>query len=187
MFVREWMSTPVIAISGEASVVAALRVMEINGVRRLPVLDGDRLEGIVTRDDIHSLLGHGEGMAREQETPVKTLMRSPVVTVAPDDTLERAAELMLEREISGLPVLEQDRLAGVITESDVFRAFTRLLGLKEAGARVVLSIAPGADLAEEIRRRTCGMAIRSLAATLRPAGGWEVVMRLRGRLPQPVL
>ena len=89
---------------------------------------------------------------------------------------------MLEREVSGLPVVEDGRLTGMITESDVFRAFTRLLGVNEAGARVVLSVAEGSDLMEEIRRRTAGLAIRSLTATSRD-GGWEVVMRLRGRTP----
>ncbi len=185
MFVREWMSTPVIAISSGTSVIAALRVMELNGVRRLPVLSGDALAGIVTREDLHALLGHGEGMAREVEAPVEGAMRSPVVTAMPDDTLERAAEQMLEREISGLPVVESGRLVGMLTESDVFRAFTKVLGLKESGARVVLTIPDGTDLAEEIRRRASGLAIRSLAATPRLGGGWDVVMRLRGRVPVP--
>lgn len=186
MFVREWMSTPVLAISSGTSVIAALRVMEMNGVRRLPVLSGDALAGIVTRADLHALLGHGEGMAREVEAPVEGAMRSPVMTVTPDDTLERAAEQMLEREVSGLPVLENGRLVGMLTESDVFRAFTKLLGLKEAGARVVLSVPAGADLVEELRRRATGLAIRSLAATPRSGGGWDIVMRLRGRSPVPV-
>lgn len=186
MFVRDWMSTPVIAISSGASMVGALRVMEMNGVRRLPVLVGDALAGIVTREDVHAVLGHGEGMSREAEAPVETAMRSPVLTVSPDDTLERAAELMLEREVSGLPVVENGRLVGMITESDVFRAFTKLLGLKESGARVVLSVPGGADLADEIRRRASGLSIRSLAATPRHGGGWDVVMRLRGRVPVPL-
>jgi acetoin utilization protein AcuB len=184
MFVRDWMSTPVVATAAGTSVIDALRVMEMRSVRRLPVLEGDELRGIVTREDLHALLGYGEGMAREAEAPIERVMRAPVVTVTPQDTLERAAELMLEREISGLPVLDEGRLAGVITESDVFRAFTRLLGLREAGARVVLSVSESSDLVEEIRRRAAGLAIRSLTATPRE-GGWEVVMRLRGRAPVP--
>jgi acetoin utilization protein AcuB len=185
MFVREWMSAPVVAISSGTSVLDALRVMEMRAVRRLPVLEGEALIGIVTREDLHALLGYGEGRAAEAEAPLDRVMRSPVVTVGLRDTLERAAELMLEKEISGLPVLDEGRLAGIITESDVFRALTRLLGLRESGARVVLSVAEGSDLVEEIRRRSAGLAIRSLSATPRP-GGWEVVMRLRGRATAPV-
>ena len=186
MFVRDWMSTPAVAMSSSASVLDALRVMEMRSVRRLPVLDGDDLRGIVTREDLHALLGYGEGMAREADAPIERVMRSPVLTVSPQDTLERAAEVMLESEVSGLPVVEEGRLIGMITESDVFRAFTKLLGLNEAGACVVLSVARGSDLVEEIRRRTAGLAIRSLTATSRD-GGWEVVMRLRGRAPVSTL
>src|SRR5688572_21562444 len=159
MFVRDWMSTPVVAMSSSASVLDALRVMETRSVRRLPVLDGPELRGIVTRDDLHALLGYGEGMAREARAPIERVMRSPVLVISPQDTLERAAEIMLEREVSGLPVVDEGRLAGMITESDVFRAFTRLLGLNEPGARVVLSVAEGADLVEEIRRRAAGLMI----------------------------
>lgn len=162
MFVREWMSAPVVAISGGTSVLDPLRVMEMRSLRRLPVLEGE---------DLHALLGYGEGMPAEAEAPMDRVMRSPVVTVGPRDTLERAAELMLEKEISGLPVVDEGRLAGIITESDVFRALTRLLGLRESGARVVLSVAEGSDLVEEIRRRSAGLAIRSLSATPRPAAG----------------
>src|SRR5687767_11740680 len=101
MFVRDWMSTPAVAMSSSASVLDALRVMEMRSVRRLPVLDGDELRGIVTREDLHALLGYGEGMAREAEAPIERVMRSPVLTVSPQDTLERAAEIMLEREVFG--------------------------------------------------------------------------------------
>jgi CBS domain-containing protein len=172
MFVRDWMSTPAVAMSSSASVLDAL-----------PVLDGDELRGIVTREDLHALLGYGEGMAREADAPIERVMRSPVLTVSPQDTLEHAAEVLLEPEVSGLPVVEDGRLTGMITESDVFRASPRLLGLIEAGARVVLSVAEGSDLVEEIRRRTAGLAIRSLTASSRE-GGWEVVMRLRGPRPR---
>lgn len=184
MFVRDWMSTPVIAVGPGTTILGALRVMEMNDVRRLPVLAGVGLAGIVTREDLHALLGHGEGLAQEAEQPIEKVMRSPVMTATPDDTLERAAEIMLENGISGLPVLEDGRLVGMITESGIFRAFMQLLGLRESGARVVLTVPPGTDLAEEIRRRAWGLAIRSLAATPRESGGWEVVMRLRGRVPE---
>jgi acetoin utilization protein AcuB len=59
-----------------------------------------------------------------------------VVTVRPDDRLEHAARLMVEHEISGLPVLGDEGVVGVITESDIFEAFTRIMeGLRAAEAR----------------------------------------------------
>lgn len=186
MFIQDWMSTPVVAIAAGASVLDALRLMEARSVRRLPVLEGEALRGIVAREDLHARLGYGEGLAREAEAAIDGAMRFPVWTVSPRDTLEHAAQTMLERDVSGLPVLEEGRLVGMITESDVFRAFTKILGVGEAGARVVLSLAPGSDLMEELRRRSAGLAIRSLTATPRD-GGWEVVMRLRGRAAVPAV
>jgi acetoin utilization protein AcuB len=181
MFVRSWMTSPVVAVETSASILDGLRVMEMRRIRRLPVLSGDALAGIVTREDLHAYLGYGEGAGRDVELPLERAMRSPVRTVSPDDTLERAAELMLEHEVSGLPVVEGERVVGMITESDVFRAFTRLMGIREPGARVVMAVAEGADLVDEIVKRAGGLSIRSLAASPAAAGGWDVVMRVRGR------
>lgn len=183
MFVRSWMSSPVVVVETSASILDGLRIMEMRKIRRLPVLSGDDLAGIVTREDLHAYLGYGEGAGREVDLPLERAMRSPVRTVAPQDTLERVAELMLEQSVSGIPVVEGERVVGMITESDVFRAFTRLMGIGEAGARVVIAVAEGTDLIDEIEKRAQGLSIRSLAASPATSGGWDVVMRVRGRVP----
>jgi acetoin utilization protein AcuB len=185
MFVRNWMTSPVVAVETTASILDGLRLMEMKRIRRLPVFTGDGLVGIVTREDLHAFLGYGEGAGSEVEKPIERAMRSPVLTVSPEDTLERAAERMLEHEISGLPVMTGERVVGMITESDVFRAFTRLMGIREAGARVVMGVPEGADLVEEIVKRAGGLSIRSLAASPAAGGGWDVVMRVRGRAAAP--
>lgn len=181
MFVRSWMTSPVVSIETCATVADGLRVMEMQRIRRLPVFAGEALVGIVTREDLHEFLGCGDGLLREAEMPLEKVMRTPVRTVDSGDTLERAAEIMLEHEVSGLPVSDDGRIVGMITESDVFRAFTRIMGIREAGARIVIAVGPGGDLLEEIRRRSGGLALRSLAASPSPGGGWEVVLRARGR------
>jgi CBS domain-containing protein len=91
-------------------------------------------------------------------------MTRAVHTVAPDDPLERAARMMLDHEVGGLPVVESDLIVGIITESDIFLAFTRIMGIVERGVRVVMTIPEGADLLEHLSRRTTGLAVRSLAA-----------------------
>lgn len=185
MFVRHWMTSPVVAIETTASILDGLRLMEMRRIRRLPVFSGEGLAGIVTREDLHAFLGYGDGVSGEVERPIERAMRSPVRTAAPDDTLERAAELMLEHEISGLPVFSGERVVGMITESDVFRAFTRLMGIREPGARVTMSVPDGSDLVDEVVKRAGGLAIRSLAASPAAGGGWDVVMRVRGRSAAP--
>jgi acetoin utilization protein AcuB len=174
MFVRNWMSAPPVTIPRTVPVQAALAFMEKRRIRRLPVVENDRLVGIVTKSDLSS--------ARGKELAVEDVMAKRPISVAPDETLERAAQLMLQKKISGLPVVEDKKLVGIITESDVFRALCEILGLSEAGARVVLTVPESGDLLGTIGSRLNGLALRSLATYHNSAAGrWEVVIRVRGR------
>ena len=176
MFVRNWMSTPVVTIPKVVPAEAAREFMVKRKVRRLPVVDGDRLVGIVTLSDLQA--------GRRPGAFVDDLMTADPLTVAPDETLEQAAKIMLERKISGIPVVENDRLTGIITESDVFRALCELMGVKEKGARVVFTVPGGGDLLDALRKRLTGLVPRSLAMIHNPENDrWEVVMRVRGRAP----
>ena len=177
MFVRNWMSSPALTIFGEETTEAALGLMTCRKVRRLPVVDGGRLAGIVTLSDLHA--------DRRKDVAVKDVMTRDPLTVAPDDTLESAAKIMLEKQVSGLPVVDANgQVAGIITESDVFRALCELLGVKEKGARVVFSVPEESDLLESLRHRLGGLVPRSLATFHNAERGcWEVVTRVRGRAP----
>src|SRR5688572_22310785 len=169
------MSSPVVSIPSGTSGEAAVDLMTSHKVRRLPVVDVERLVGIVTLSDLHA--------DRCSGTPVKDLMTKSPLTVSPDETLERAAKIMIEKKISGIPVVDEaGRAVGIITESDVFRALCELLGVNEKGARVVFTVPEDGDLLESLRRRLGGLVPRSLA-TFHNArtGGWEVVTRVRGR------
>ena len=176
MFVRNWMSSPVASIPQAAPASAALEFMTKRKVRRLPVVDGEALAGIVTLSDLHA--------SKRPDAFVQDVMTADPVMVTPDDTLEEAARLMLERKVSGLPVVEAGRLTGILTESDVFRALCEMLGVGEKGARVVFTVPDSGELLETVHKRLSGLALRSLA-TFHHAekGQWEVVMRVRGRVP----
>jgi acetoin utilization protein AcuB len=176
MFVRNWMSSPVATIPKAVPASAALEYMARRKVRRLPVVEGGALAGIVTLSDLNA--------SKRPDAVVEDVMTADPATVTPDDTLEEAARLMRERKISGLPVVEGGRVTGILTESDVFGALCELLGVGEKGARVVLTVPESAELLESVQRRLAGMALRSLA-TFHNAekGQWEVVMRVRGRVP----
>lgn len=175
MFVRRWMSSPALSIQKTESAAAALELMTKRKVRRLPVLDGEKLAGIVTLSDLQA--------SKKAGASLEDVMTRNPLTAAPDDTLEQAAKLMLEKQISGIPVIEDGRVTGIITESDVFRALCELLGVAEKGARVVFSVPESADLLESVKRKLSGLALRSLAtAHDAEKGQWEVVMRVRGRV-----
>ena len=129
VLVREWMTVPVISISPAASITSAHQVMKENGIRRLPVLEDDKLVGIVTFGDVReaspsdaTTLSIWELNYLWSQLIVDKIMTRNVLTVHPDTPILDAAELMLDRKISGLPVVDaQNRLVGMITESDIFR------------------------------------------------------------------
>lgn len=182
MFVREWMSAPAVSIGPDVTAAAALDFLGKRKIRRLPVEKDGKLVGIVTKSD---LLGAGKKHAVHGVTTIANLMATKPLTVQQDDTLETAAQLMLSNKISGVPVLDGDRLVGIITESDLFRALCGMLGIGERGARVLMTVRDDADLLENIRGRLNGLAVRSLVTVHDPKrNAWEVVMRVRGRAPK---
>lgn len=185
MFVRTWMTRPVITMPSTTKAADALELMQVRRIRRIPVLNGGRLDGILTLGDLQAVLGYQEQSLRRAALCLGDIMTREVRTVAPDDPLERAVRIMQEGDVSGLPVLEGDRVVGMITESDIFGAFTQIMGIVERGVRVVLTVPEGESLLDTLTRRTAGMNVRSLAAYPAPEGGWEAVIRVRGRRAAP--
>lgn len=183
MFVRNWMSAPAIVISPLVPAGSALSYMEKRGIRRLPVVEDGRLLGIVTRSDLLTALGKDKSKRKGEDRSIEGIMTKKPLTVEQEETLERAAELMLVKKVSGLPVVDGTRVVGIITESDVFRALCQILGVGEKGARVVMNVKDDEDVLSAVRKRLTGLGMRSLATYHNPAlGRWEVVVRVRGRV-----
>lgn len=183
MFVRDWMTSPVATISPEERLFSALKQMNDRHIRRLPVVDGKKLVGIITRSDIYSALGPVErwGAVKEGEEPaVDDFMTPKPLSVSPKEPLETAAILMHDNRISGLPVTDGTRLVGIITETDIFKAMLDIMGVKEGGARIVLQLATPKNLLAELAKATSGLAVRSVV-TYRGKDTWHAVVRVRGR------
>jgi acetoin utilization protein AcuB len=148
MLVRERMSTEPVTITADTPITDALRVMRQSQVRRLPVLDEEgRLVGIVSEKDLlyaspspTTSLSIYEMHYMLSQLRVTELMTADVMTVAPDTPLEEAARIMVDNKIGGLPVMERDKLVGIITETDVFKVFLELFGAREKGLRLTLQI-----------------------------------------------
>ena len=126
--VRDWMTDDPMTITPQLSLFEAYTQMVENDIRRLPVVDRRAsLLGIITLSDIvktasftrDSSKMESDLMANTQN--VAAIMTDAPITVAPDDTIQDAAELMLENQVSGLPVVDGPRVVGIITESDIFR------------------------------------------------------------------
>jgi acetoin utilization protein AcuB len=123
MLVRDRMSSPAVVARPDTSFQQALALMQEHGIRRLPVVDAEqRLIGIVAQRDL--LVAALRFLTSRVD--VTEVMARNVVTVMPNTTLTDVARTMLERKIGGLPVIDNGRLVGMITESDLFRAFVEL-------------------------------------------------------------
>jgi CBS domain-containing protein len=123
------MSSPAIAVTAATPLPQARRQMQEQRIRRLPVVDTDgRLIGIVTEGDINRVSDSPATDVRDYnlyhrvgDLPIGDIMTRAVVTVAPDASILKVAQLLLEHRIGGVPVVEDGQVIGVITESDLFR------------------------------------------------------------------
>jgi acetoin utilization protein AcuB len=146
MLVGRWMTPNPKTIAPNVSVAEATERMQRERVRRYPVVeDENRLVGIVSLDDllraspsIVTSLNVWEISYLLSKVTVRDVMTRPVITVAEDTPLEDAAKIMLTKKIGGLPVVRGDQVVGIITETDIFRIFTELLGSMEPGIRLTV-------------------------------------------------
>ena len=127
--VKDWMTREVVTVSPDASLPEAHRLMSDNNIRRLPVLKGGRLVGVVTRGDVRgaepseaSSLSIWEINYLLANLKIKQIMTRDPLTATEDMTLGEVAKIMLDNKVSGLPVIGKDGgVVGIITESDIFR------------------------------------------------------------------
>ncbi len=146
MYVKNGMTADPFTISPEASITDALELMQEKHVRRLPVMKGDLLVGLVTERDVSdgspsratSLSVH-EMRYLLDKTKISSVMTKDPITISADAFLEEAAVIMRDNKISTLPVMEDGKLVGIITETNIFSAFIDLLGFRDVGSRITVS------------------------------------------------
>lgn len=120
--VRDWMSTHVISVPPEATAADAFGVMAERHIRHLPIVAFDRLLGVLSLGDLRAVQAPSEVESAEH-IRVGVLMRESVVVAQPDERLVVAAERMLEHKVGCLPVVIDGKIAGMLTETDVLRAY----------------------------------------------------------------
>jgi len=147
MRIRDIMSTNVVSVDEKTLVDDAKKIMEAHRIRRLPVMKKDKLVGLVTK---HMLLEAAPSPATSlsiyevhyllSKMTVKDIMVKNPYTISPDMPVEEALQLGQEKGYGGFLVMENGRLVGVVTESDIVRIMTRLLGVKEKGKRIDIKV-----------------------------------------------
>jgi acetoin utilization protein AcuB len=152
-----WMRRDFPAVKPTTSVVEAAGIMSQKRVRRLPVIeewpDGPHLLGIVsTRDVIHAFPSHVNPFAIEgpdarlTPTKVSEIMTPTPRTITAETPIEIAAAIMCEHKIGALPVMKDRVIIGLISESDIFRAFVSMFSSEENGARITFDVTKGEDV-----------------------------------------
>jgi len=130
MKVKNWITHDLVTIGPEASVKEAFGKMKSLGIRHLPVVREGKLVGMVTDRDLRRpklsdvFKTWDELYHITDDIQVEDVMTTPVETAREDDQIQKAAQVMVEKRIGGLPVLDaNDKLVGIIVESDILRAF----------------------------------------------------------------
>ena len=147
MFVGERMSHPAITVTPDTPVHDALAMFKKEHIRRAPVVKDGKMVGIVSESDLLNAspspvtsLSVWEMNYLISKVTVKQVMTKKPTTVDVNTPIEEAARIMADKKIGGLPVMRSGKLAGIITETDLFKIFLELMGARTKAMRVTAEI-----------------------------------------------
>ncbi len=134
MKVKELMTKIMFTVTPEDSVDKVFILFHFENIRHLPVVEKGKLTGIVSDRDLKKVLGSQKKMVVNEEgttvtisaRKVKNIMRRGVVTIGPEQRVADAAAIMAKRKIGALPVIKKEKLVGILTATDILKAFVKL-------------------------------------------------------------
>jgi len=198
MRTKDLMTKNPITVDSETLVLDAQRIMKENNIRRLPIMDKGKLVGIITQ---HDLLEAAPSPATSlsihelnyllSKMKVKEIMKKNPVTLTPDTPFEEALRIGQEKKIGSFPVVDNGKLVGIATESDIIRFVTRILGIKEEGSRITIEGLGGklGDLERIVsivnQHHTIVLSMMSLPRPEKK--DWMIVLRLKTNDPEPIV
>lgn len=146
MYVRNRMTEKPHTLAPEANALEALGLMRDKKIKRIPVLKNGKIVGIITERKLLEItppitsLNKLDVNILLQKTKIESIMTKDVITVTPATLIEEAALKMREYDIGGMPVVDEGKLVGIITETDIFDAFLEIMGLKDQGSRISIEV-----------------------------------------------
>ena len=130
MKVHKIMVTDLVTLHVDEELSLASDIMNLARIRHLPIVEGDRLVGIISQRDLFkaslaSVMGYNYAETRDhlKSVAIREAMVKEVITVEPDTEIQEAGKIMLEKKIGCLPVIQDGRLVGMLTETDILRCF----------------------------------------------------------------
>ncbi|NJD55997.1 MAG: CBS domain-containing protein [Nitrospirae bacterium] len=191
MFVSDWMTRKVITISPENSVSEAVKLMKEKKIKHVPVTRDERLKGIISDRDIREFSPSRATSLDIYElhyllatTRVKSLMKAKVFTISQDSPIEEAAMIMFDNNIGSLPVVEDSKVVGIISDRDIFRVLVDITGVRHGGHRIAVTVEDRAGSVREVADiiRKYGFSLQSILTSYEKVskGYRNVVIRCSG-------
>ena len=197
MRIRHFMTTNVVAVGEDTSLHDTRKIMKAHKIRRLPVLKKDKLVGLVTQ---HMLLeaapSPATGLSIHElhyllaKMTVKDIMVKKPYSLSPEMPAEEALQLGQEMGYGGFPVMEDGKLVGMVTESDIVRVVTRVLGVRVRGTRIDIKASKEFGNMKRImeildKKKTVLLSLMTLP---RPEDeDWLVILRIKSDNAEPIV
>lgn len=199
MKVRDKMTPNPVVISPETTIAEAAQLMRDHNIRRLPVMSRGKLVGIVTERDLLQVspspatsLSVFEINYLLAKTKIKDILpkNSQVITVSPDAYIEEAARLMRVHKIGGIPVMDNGKLVGIITETNIFDALIDMLGVYRKGTRIDMKVEDRVGVVAEISSIIASYNINIENIVLYPdmvQGDYNLILRIDTEDPNKIV
>jgi acetoin utilization protein AcuB len=198
MRVKEMMTKNPITVQPDTLVLDAQRVMKENNIRRLPVVEKDKLVGIVTKHDLFEATPSPPTSVSIHDLhyllskmKVKEIMKKNPITITPETPFEDALRIGQEKKIGSFPVVDDGKLVGITTESDIVRFLIHALGIHEEGSRITIVgskekwgwLEKIISIADQHK-----LIILSMIVVPRPKeGDWMIALRLNTKDPKAII
>jgi len=192
MFVSDWMTKKVFVVAPDDSISDAVSLMKEKRIKHLPVVKDDKLKGIISDRDIKAYtpskataLDIFELHYLLAKTNVKEAMKVKVITTSPDTPVEEAAMVMHDENIGSLPVLQNGKLVGILSDRDIYQVLVDITGVRHGGNRIYVTVEdrPGSvrEVADIIRKH--GFSLQSVLTSYEGVreGYRDVVIRTKGK------
>jgi acetoin utilization protein AcuB len=205
VLVSDWMTTDVITVNPRTSIFTVVKLMKEHNIKHIPVTDGATLKGLIS-DRLLKEYAPSKATSLDvyelhylmEEIEARQLMHKKVITTSPDTPIEEAAMVMLDHDIGCLPVIEADKLAGIVSDHDIFRALVDITGIRHGGYRFATCVEDRSGSTQKIVDvvRKYGLTVESVLTShegapqgcryvvIRATGSDEKLQQLRGELEQ---
>lgn len=154
MIIEEIMKTDITALTKDDTIADAVKIMNSKKIRHLPIIDKDqRLVGLVTDRDIRDAtpsIFELEQFKEGLQNPVKVIMKTDIITGHPLDFVEDVSAILYEHRIGCLPILKDEKLVGIVTETDLLRTLVELTGAHQPGSQIEVKVPNKAGMLCEI-------------------------------------